>query len=303
LPKESALRNRVVIVFLDGVGLAAATTANPFAAAAEGFFHELLGGPLSVEQQTSSDGLLLQPIDACLGIEGLPQSATGQTSLFTGINAAAHLGRHRAAFPNEALKELIDRSALMKQVVEQGGSASFANAYSENYFDLVAQGKRRHSVTTLCVFAARLPFRTTEDLRGGNAVYWDITRHRLETANHPGIVTGYEAGRHLARISGTLDLLVYESFLSDLIGHRQAFDDAVELVSLLDDFLRGVVENLEPGTTLLVTSDHGNLEDLSHGVHTTNPVPLLAVGPAAATFSRARSITDVAGLVMEVLGG
>jgi bisphosphoglycerate-independent phosphoglycerate mutase (AlkP superfamily) len=38
-------------------------------------------------------------------------------------------------------------------------------------------------------------------------------------------------------------------------------------------------------------------------VHTTNPVPLLAVGPAAATFSRARSITDVAGLVMEVLGG
>jgi 2,3-bisphosphoglycerate-independent phosphoglycerate mutase len=49
---------------------------------------------------------------------------------------------------------------------------------------------------------------------------------------------------------------------------------------------------------LVVTSDHGNLEDLTTSNHTRNPVPLLAIGPIAAPMARAESITDVMGLLL-----
>ena len=45
---------------------------------------------------------------------------------------------------------------------------------------------------------------------------------------------------------------------------------------------------------LVVTSDHGNLEDIASGHHTLNPVPLLAAGPGAAEFAAAGSLLDVA---------
>jgi bisphosphoglycerate-independent phosphoglycerate mutase (AlkP superfamily) len=39
------------------------------------------------------------------------------------------------------------------------------------------------------------------------------------------------------------------------------------------------------------------------GIHTTNPVPLLVVGPGAGAFREAQAITDVAGGIMAVLRG
>ena len=49
----------------------------------------------------------------------------------------------------------------------------------------------------------------------------------------------------------------------------------------LDAFLGSVVAHLPPDTTLVLSSDHGNVEDATTKAHTTNPVPLLVVGPGA----------------------
>ncbi|HEY9807154.1 MAG TPA: hypothetical protein V6D04_11335, partial [Candidatus Obscuribacterales bacterium] len=90
---------RFIFLFLDGVGLGAAKATNPLAAiAAMPFLAKLLGRPLVAGQTTHQAQVLCQAIDATLGVPGLPQSATGQTALFTGCNAPAFLGRHQSAF-------------------------------------------------------------------------------------------------------------------------------------------------------------------------------------------------------------
>jgi bisphosphoglycerate-independent phosphoglycerate mutase (AlkP superfamily) len=43
------------------------------------------------------------------------------------------------------------------------------------------------------------------------------------------------------------------------------------------------------------------MEDSTTKLHTTNPVPLLVVGPAAGRFCRARAITDVAPAILSIL--
>ncbi|MDX1740430.1 MAG: peptidase, partial [Rhodothermales bacterium] len=64
-----------------------------------------------------------------------------------------------------------------------------------------------------------------------------------------------------------------------------------------------LVEALDgSNTTLLLTSDHGNLEDLSVKTHTRNPVPFVALGPAAHDFAEVRSILDVTPAILRSLG-
>ncbi|MDO9170716.1 MAG: hypothetical protein Q7W29_02680, partial [bacterium] len=57
-----------------------------------------------------------------------------------------------------------------------------------------------------------------------------------------------------------------------------------------------------PETLVLLTSDHGNLEDLSTRSHTRNPVPLLAWGPGAATLlARCTRLDEVTPALLSLL--
>lgn len=294
----------VIFVFLDGLGLGPADESNPLWLAPLPNLRRLLGGPLVAGRNVDRPGLLFKPIDALLGVQGLPQSATGQTALFTGINAAQLLGHHLGAYPNAHLTEVINEHNILKRATGRGYRATFANAYTPQYFRLVKERKRRHSATTLSVLAAGLPFRTLEDLERGEAVYWDITNRYLVEHLHLAvpIIEPQTAGRRLARLSRNYDLVLYESFLTDVVGHRQDRDTALEVLDLLDRFFAGLLGEVEPTVTVVMSSDHGNLEEIRVGTHSTNPVPLLAVGPGAASFRRAQAITDVADGIMQVLG-
>ena len=94
---RSPAMHRLLLVFADGVGLAPASLENPFASEPTPALRALLGGPLTRERLGGGDELALAALDACLGVPGLPQSGTGQTTLFTGVNAQAALGRHAAS--------------------------------------------------------------------------------------------------------------------------------------------------------------------------------------------------------------
>ncbi len=300
---NKAVSLRVIFVFLDGVGLGPAEDSNPFWWAPMPNLRQLLGGPLVHGHIVQRPGLLLRDLDACLGVAGRPQSATGQTALFTGINAAQLLGYHLTAYPNRELTRLINEHNILKRATESGYRATFANAYTPTYFRLVEEGKRRHSATTLSVLAAGLPFRLLADLERGQAVYWDITHRFLnEHLKIPMPVIEPElAGRRLARLADEYDLVLYECFLPDLIGHRKDVQEALALLETLDRFLTGLLDEMGSAVSLVLSSDHGNLEDMSTGLHTTNPVPLLVVGPGAGAFQQTQAITDVAGGIMAVL--
>jgi hypothetical protein len=166
---------------------------------------------------------------------------------------------------------------------------------------MIHERKRRLGASTLTALAADAPIPTLADLRDGRAVLWDIT-HEI-ASSYLGYelprVSPEEAGARLASLSADYDLVLYETFLPDLAGHRRI--EAERVLQMLDAFLGAVTVHLPADATLLICSDHGNLEDATTKAHTTNPVPLLAVGPQAGRFRQAAAITDVAPAILACL--
>lgn len=311
--------DRILLLFVDGVGLAPAGPANPFATVPTPAIYRLLDGPLTLEslRRPSPDGpdepdgsILLAPLDATLGTPGLPQSATGQTTLFTGVDAPAILNRHLTAFPGPRLREVIAEHSILKRTKDAGLDVTFANPFTPGYFERAERGsKRRHSASTWAALAAGLDFRTLDDLRGGRAVAWDMERDRFaarlvehdELGDDLPTITAREAGHHLAAIASDHHLTLYETFYTDLSGHRRFGLEPEGAVVRVDGLLGGLLERRPADLTVVLTSDHGNLEESDHTVHTPNPVPLLVVGPAVDRFVGLERLDQVAGAIFQVL--
>lgn len=296
---------RLLLVFVDGVGLAPAGPGNPLSTAAAPTLEGWLGGPLVAERVGRSSGAVLAGLDATMGVAGLPQSATGQTALFTGVNAARHVGRHVSAFPGPRLRRLIRRHGLLGRLRAAGHDVTFANAYSEPYLARLRARTGRRSVTTCLAQYAGLELRREDDLAAGRAVTWDISRELFATRAGAAVppVDPVEAGRHLASLASRHRFTLFETFLTDLAGHRRLGLTPAAAIARLDGLLAGVAAAAPAGLTVLLTSDHGNLEDAGSRLHSRNPVPLLAVGPAARRFAGLASIVEVTPAVVACLGG
>jgi 2,3-bisphosphoglycerate-independent phosphoglycerate mutase len=294
----------MLFIFIDGLGLGDPDPAvNPLARAATPVLRSLLDGPLALPAPRRTGSAVLVPLDACLGVAGLPQSATGQVALLTGQNAAVHIGRHLTAYPTPSLAALLEVHGLFGALRRRGVSVALANAYTPAYFDAVAARRLRHGAVTLHALQAGVRLRGADDLAAGQAVYQDLTNARAKDLGaEVTVVTPEEAGRNLAGISAAHRFTMFEFFQSDLAGHGRV-PDAVGVIERLDRFLGGVLSHVDLATTLLVlTSDHGNLEDARTQAHTTNAVPALLAGAHRdAIASRLRAITDVAPACLDLL--
>lgn len=286
------------MVFLDGVGLGAADPAgNPLVAEALPAFAELAGGQPWTEAlvPVARPGHVVRGIDANLGLPGLPQSGTGQATLFTGINCAEVAGRHFGPFPHSTSKPVIAAHNIFVHLKNAGRPVAFANAYPERFFAWVQQ-RNRWTVTTLCCRAAGVPLRRTADLKAGRALSSDLTAARWpeqDDAWQP--ITEAEAARRLVRLADAHTFTLFEYYWTDKAGHRQDPAEAARVLGALDRFFAGLLEAIDPTRhLLLITSDHGNLEDLTTKSHTRNPVPLIAYGKNAASFAE---VTDLTGVV------
>src|ERR671921_530666 len=165
----------VLLFFIDGLGIGTRGAHNPL----DGLL-EAAAAPLAVFQDEEPDLIFdgrLVRTDACLGIEGRPQSASGQTTILTGVNAPALLGYHKQGFPNEAMREIIREHSIFLQLRRAGIEPNtFANAYTPRFFQT---RPRWVSATTVAVEAAGMSFRGLEDLQRGEAVYQDFTNRSL----------------------------------------------------------------------------------------------------------------------------
>lgn len=300
----------VIFIFIDGLGLGSQEESNPFFVNDTPFFTEILeGSHLSSEAaEREYRQVSLLGLDATLGVDGLPQSATGQTTLFTGINAAKIMGRHLRAFPNRRLRKILSEKGMFLQLQKRSLNGTFVNSYRPEFFaSLSSEVKRSFSCSTLINYYAGLQFRTLDDLKTGNAINMDITNESLrEKGFDVPLVSPEEAGKRLVHISRGYDLTLYEYFMTDIAGHSGDPAMAAEVVKKLDKFLGSVVENINPERELLlVTSDHGNIEDMSVRVHTINPVPALIIGKdrcKLVNFLKAkRDISGVFPAVLKVL--
>jgi len=296
---------RILMVFVDGVGLGDPDPAiNPLVRAATPTLHRLLGGPLAGRAGVRTAEAVLVPLDAQLGVPGLPQSATGQAAILTGENAPALVGRHVTAYPTPALRTLLEGYGLFTRLQRLEIGMALANAYAPEYFAAVAGRRLRHAAITLNALQAGVRLRGVDDVRAGRAVYHDLTNARLLEWGHAvSLIAPEVAGRNLAGLARDQAFTLFEFFQTDLAGHGR-LGDRVGVVERLDRFLGGVLDATDPRDALvLVTSDHGNLEDERTDAHTLNPVPALLVGTKRESMAeRLRDLTDLAPACLDLLG-
>ncbi|MDX1384254.1 MAG: metalloenzyme [Thermoanaerobaculia bacterium] len=297
VPSEPARRaaSPLLVVFLDGVGLAAPGPDNPLSSQPLPALEALVGGPLVAGCGGRRNGCGVAEIDATLGVAGLPQSATGQTALFTGINAAERLGRHVAAYPGPRLKQILEADGLLARAGAAGREVAFANAFRPETLREMAAGRRRVSAMVYLATSAGVALRSTADLAAGRAVSWDLERDLVRRGIEAELppVSPEASGRDLVRLAARHDLTVFDCFLTDLAGHRRFGLVPEEAARRVDRLVAGLLDERPAEMTLLICSDHGNLEEAGHRRHTRNRVPLVAVGPAREAFAGARSLLDV----------
>jgi 2,3-bisphosphoglycerate-independent phosphoglycerate mutase len=289
----------VLLIFVDGLGVGTRGRHNPLHVLGEA------AAPLAVfedEEPFVPHGGLLARTDARLGVEGRPQSASGQTTILTGVNVPARLGYHKQGFPNEQMREVLREHSLFLQLQNLGGGPDlFVNAYHPQFF---AKRPRWVAATTVAVEAAGLPFRTFEDLKEGRAVYHDFTnRFLIERGADVPERTPEEAAAVLAHLAAEHRFTLYEHFIADRAGHDRDEAAALTILSDLARFVRTVLSLVDlTRTTVLLTSDHGNVEDLSTRNHTLNPVPTLAWGRSKEKAARrVHTLADITPTILEIL--
>jgi len=260
-------RLHCLLIFLDGVGVAPLDPAfNPFSFARSGIFN-------STDDRLIAGGRRFL-LDASLATKGLPQSATGQTAIYTGVNAAQLIGKHLFGFPNQVLRHLLATDSLFIKLKAAGLSCRFINAFRPVFFTTPQLFTHMSmSATTEMNRAACLPFSTLDQIRKGEAIYHDFTNASLIKSGFDlPLFSAQRAAQILCGQSRKYDLLLYEYFLTDIAGHAQNMTQAVEEMQRLETLLSEVVLHLDfDRTFLMVVSDHGNLEDLRTKSHTGNP--------------------------------
>ena len=165
---------RTLLLFIDGLGWGTTDPAvNPQHAYGGDFFRlPDAAGPIP-------GGGHAQPIDAVLGVDGVPQSATGQTTLLSGVNAQAAIGKHLTGFPNEALREILLAHSVLKQITDLGQRARFLNAFRPRFFDFPRERQLQYSATTVANLAAWQPFFPLDDINAGRPISPELPNTEL----------------------------------------------------------------------------------------------------------------------------
>ena len=113
-------------------------------------------------------------------------------------------------------------------------------------------------------------------------------------------VTQKQAAEDLVQVARANDFTLFEFFLTDLAGHSRSYETACKTLSMLDEFIDVVAALCQATNMLLIlTSDHGNLENLENRSHTFNPVPFIAIGPGSDDLRR--NITNLVEVTPQIL--
>lgn len=303
----------VHIFFMDGVGLGDNDAdTNPFIRARLPHLTALFGADWYLRDNgrfptpiTTTRATLIAT-DANLGLDGRPQSATGQATILTGRNIPAAVGEHYGPKPNPAVAAEITKGTLFHDVVAAGGTAALLSPYPQGYFDAIASGKRLYSAVPLAATSAGLSLMDADDLRNGRAVSPGFTgqgwRDHLGYDDIP-LLTLPEAGQRLAAIAQTYTFSFFEHWPSDRSGHRGPITDAAAHLEMLDTVIGSLIANWNDSGLLIITSDHGNIEAKDHRQHTRNPVPTILVGHNHAHHAATiHNLTDIATVTRSALG-
>jgi hypothetical protein len=300
----------VLLIFLDGIGLGEdAPDRNPFAVAQTPTLHALAGGArwLQSTPRTVSEQAIFLPTDPRLGVAGRPQSASGQATIMTGINVPQVIGEHYGPRPTQPIRDIVAAGNLYKTLTAAGLSTALLDAYPPDFFASVERGKRLLSSLQFAVHTAGVPIRTQADYFAGQAISPDFLgegwREFLGFPDAP-LYDEASAADLLVRLAQQHDFSMFSTWITDEIGHRGPFERGVEYLERFDRILAHMLRQWDlEHDLLLITSDHGNMEDLSIRQHTMNDIPTVAIGAGRERFAEAfTALTDITPAILRVLG-
>jgi 2,3-bisphosphoglycerate-independent phosphoglycerate mutase len=269
---------KVAWLMLDGVGIANFHDQHPFQNQNTPTLTSL---GISSAKHMNEPEFVTHPIDATLDVEGLPQSGTGQTTLLTGVNAAKIMGRHYGPWPGPSLKPILEQSLPM-QLSKMGLTVRLANHYPIRYLEAIDAGKRKLNAIAyaMTLAGAKLEYGIPPMLTNPE----DPDSTPLEQVK----IWGQEF------MNSDANLTIFDAWWSDHLGHHGTLLEAQDHVARLEAFVSSALEARESNTLFLVTSDHGNFEDIGLKTHTLAPVPLVAIGKGALEFKDVMDLTGVA---------
>ena len=288
--------HNVLMVFLDGVGIGKKDELNnPFFKYGFKAFENIFGKIPSLENQSLTNGVhFLFPTDATLGVEGLPQSGTGQSALFCGFNAPKFVGKHFGPYPYSTTIPILQKESILVYFKEKYKSSYFANAYPKAFFDYINSGRSRLSVTTLTCKLTGIKLNRVSDVSTGKALTAELTNERWNQrlGYKLKVIKPKTAARRLLRIAKKYKFTLYEYYLSDHLGHLRLANEFEKLYAEMDEFLFTLLNEVDSKEmTIVICSDHGNLEDLSIKTHTRNPALTITAGKSAKAI--AESVLDI----------
>jgi hypothetical protein len=225
------------------------------------------------------------------------------------MNIPAELGYHYGPKPNQEVAAYLTDGTLFSRFAKEGKKTALLNAYPQRYFDGIDSGKRLYSSIPLAVTNAGLPLFRQEALYAGRALSADFTgegwRLMLGFPDAPTL-DPHHAGGRLASLAKEYDFSLFEYWASDYAGHKQDMGTAIGLMETFDGVLGGLTEAWADDGLILVTSDHGNMEDVSTRKHTDAAVPALVIGNknSRAEFTRdLKDLTDIAPAIWRTVMG
>lgn len=108
--------------------------------------------------------------------------------------------------------------------------------------------------------------------------------------------------------SDKYDVIILNYANCDMVGHTGVFDAAVQAVEAVDTCVGRMVDAiLAKGGAALITADHGNADKMMEPdgspftAHTTNPVPLIAVG-VEGELVEGGVLADLAPTMLDIMG-
>lgn len=112
-----------------------------------------------------------------------------------------------------------------------------------------------------------------------------------------------------AILGGEFDAVICNYANCDMVGHTGKLEAAITAVETIDQCLGRIVDALEQvGGQMLVTADHGNIEQMEdhntgqvHTAHTVNLVPFVYVG-GSGRVEEGGTLADVAPTMLDIMG-
>ena len=296
------------MIFIDGVGIGKEDYEfNPFFKYDFKFMKNIFGRIPSLEEQVLiKDNIFLFPSDANLGVDGLPQSGTGQTSIFCGVNAPKLIGKHFGPYPYSSLIPVVEKENIFRYFHDRKRKFKFVNAYPQVFFDYIESGKQRLSVTTMSHHLNGINYNGIDELLKGEALTADLTNERwnIKLNYNLPVITPEHAAERLLNIASYNEFTCLEYFMTDHLGHWRHKDEFDYTIEVIDRFLLHLLNSINGSDiTLLICSDHGNFEDLSVKTHTRNPALTLSAGKYGEfLFHSIKDLTDIKKSIIEILG-